>query len=149
MSPQGGSGGILEVTVQYQSLQDEQPPLIPADSQQRRTHVTLAVEIRRATGLKDAAILAAQDQPVPLGFAAEVGTNNYAKISFPDFLEVSAWEHSKCICVHVHVYTYRSCVVLCCFLSFSLSECLSNHVHVPEYQDQVCVIFYHQLYVCT
>ena len=89
---QGGSGGLLEVTVQYQSLQDEQQQLVAATSQQRRTHATLAVEVIRATGLKDAAVLAAQQQPVPLGFAAEVGTNNYAKISFPDFLEVS-WEN--------------------------------------------------------
>ena len=103
---QGGSGGILEVTVQYQSLQDGQPPLMAADSQQRRTHVTLAVEILRATGLKDAAMLAAQEQPVPLGFAAEVGTNNYAKISFPDLLEVSGGSemYVQPMNIHVHVY---------------------------------------------
>ena len=93
---QSGSGGLLEVTVQYQSLQDEQQQLVAATSQHRRTHATLAVEVLRATGLKDAAVLAAQEQPVPLGFAAEVGTNNYAKISFPDFLEVS-WDISSLI----------------------------------------------------
>lgn len=72
--------------MQYQALQDGQQPLVPAGSR-KKTHATLSVEILRATGLKDAAVLAAREQPVPLGFAAEVGTNNYAKISFPDLLE--------------------------------------------------------------
>ena len=55
--------------------------------QEERSHVSLVVEVVRATGLRDAAALAAQEQPVPLGFAAEVGTNSYAKVSLPGLLE--------------------------------------------------------------
>ena len=84
---QDGSGGTLEVIVQYQALLDDREQMILPDSHKGKTHVTLAVEVRRATGLKDAALLVAQRQPVPLGFAAEVGTNNYARVSFSDFLE--------------------------------------------------------------
>lgn len=74
------------MTVQYQALQDGQHQLVPVSSQ-RKTHIILSVTVTRATGLKDAAVVAAQEQPIPLGFAAEVGTNNYAKISFPDLLD--------------------------------------------------------------
>ena len=36
--------------------------------------------------LQDAALLAANDHPVPLGFAAEAGVNTYAQISLPSLL---------------------------------------------------------------
>ena len=73
----------------YQALgrpqeQQQQPPL--ADSDQT-SHVNLTVEVVRATGLRDAAVLAAQENPVPLGFAAEVGVNCYARVSLPGLLE--------------------------------------------------------------
>ena len=35
---------------------------------------------------QDAALLAANDHPVPLGFAAEAGVNTYAQISLPSLL---------------------------------------------------------------
>ena len=36
--------------------------------------------------LQDAALLAANDHPVPLGFAAEAGVNTYTQISLPSLL---------------------------------------------------------------
>ena len=79
---------MLEVTVQYQALQDNQQPLVMTGSCHKdKTHTILTVEVARATGLKDAALLAAQEQPVPLEFAAEVGANSYARVTFPDLLE--------------------------------------------------------------
>ena len=48
---QGQSGGILEVTVQYQALQDGHPHFV-VDESQKKSHIILSVEILRATGLK-------------------------------------------------------------------------------------------------
>lgn len=53
---------------------------------------------------QDAAVLAAQEHPVPLGFAAEVGTNCYAKLSIPDFLDKVSWnvdEHVWCALIRL------------------------------------------------
>lgn len=76
------------MTVQYQALQENHHPLVVTDTHKKKnkTHTILTVEVIRATGLKDAALLAAQVQPVPLGFAAEVGTNSYARITVPELL---------------------------------------------------------------
>lgn len=125
---QSGSGGILEITVQYQALLNGVQ--LNLEESCKKTHVNMSVGILRATGLKviltvdnkhtctyinnvqqhanaalsvihvfarqalhflflcqDAAVLAAQERPVPLGFAAEVGTNSFVKISIPDFLD--------------------------------------------------------------
>ena len=76
------------MTLQYQVQGGErlhQP--VAVSGERERTHVSLRVEVVRATGLRDAASLVAQEQPVPLGFAAEVGTNCYAKISLPGLIE--------------------------------------------------------------
>ena len=88
------------MTVQYLALQDSHNQHTLTDSHnKKKTHVTLTVEVCRAAGLKDAALLASQEQPVPLGFAAEVGTNSYAKISFPGLLD----RVSVCVCDFIRV----------------------------------------------
>ena len=76
------------MTVQYQAHSGNgQQQLMAVPGKRERSHVTVVVEVVRATGLRDAAVLAAQEQPVPLGFAAEVGTNSYAKVFLPGLVE--------------------------------------------------------------
>ena len=89
------------MTVQYQALgENGKPQLLQSAvvgiSQGQQSHVSLTVEVVRATGLKDAAVQAAQEKPVPLGFAAEVGINCYARVSLPGLLEKVG---VQCICV--------------------------------------------------
>lgn len=123
------------MTVQYQALQDGQQQLIPVDSQ-KKTHTILSVAVLRATGLKDAAVLAAQEQPVPLGFAAEVGTNNYAKISFPDLLDrVSQDLHHPCNSTTCSMAIIVLCVlqINSCVLLFLLGE--------EKYEDCYSIVF--------
>ena len=79
------------MTVQYQAQGGwggrEHTSVTGSDWQRRKSHVSLRVEVVRSTGLRDAASLAAQEQPVPLGFAAEVGTNCYAKVCLPGLIQ--------------------------------------------------------------